>query len=42
LANPVKVYAPELLAVTVALAAPFSVTLAPPPPAVGLIVPDTL
>jgi hypothetical protein len=42
LANPVNVYAPKLLAVVVALAAPLSVTVAPLPPAVGLIVPEIL
>jgi hypothetical protein len=35
-------YAPELLAVVVAPAAPFSVTVAPLPPAAGLIVPEIL
>jgi hypothetical protein len=38
----VKVYAPELLAVVVAVAAPLSVTVAPLPPAVGEIVPEML
>jgi hypothetical protein len=33
---------PEVLAVVVALAAPFNVTFAPLPPAVGLIVPEML
>jgi hypothetical protein len=42
LAKPVKVKFPELLAVVVALAAPLSVTVAPPPPAAGLIVPEIL
>jgi len=41
-ANPVNVYAPELLAVVVAVAAPLSVTVAPLPPAVGVIVPEML
>jgi len=41
-ANPVNVYAPELLAVVEPLDAPLNVTVAPFPPAVGLIVPDTL
>jgi hypothetical protein len=38
----VSVYAPELLAVVVTLVAPFSVTVAPLPPAAGLIVPEIL
>jgi hypothetical protein len=38
----VKLYAPELFAVVLALAAPLSVTVAPLPPAVGLIVPEML
>jgi hypothetical protein len=38
----VKLYAPELSAVVVALAAPLSVTVAPLPPAAGLIVPEML
>jgi hypothetical protein len=38
----VKVKAPELSAVVVALVAPASVTVAPPPPLAGLIVPDIL
>jgi len=38
----VKVYAPELLAVVVAPEAPLSVTVAPLPPVVGLIVPEML
>jgi hypothetical protein len=38
----VSVYAPELLAVVVALAAPLNVTVAPLPPATGLIVPEIL
>jgi hypothetical protein len=33
---------PELLAVVVAFAAPFSVTVAPFPPAAGLIAPEML
>ena len=37
-----NVYAPELLGVVVALAAPLSVTVAPLPPATGLIVPEIL
>jgi len=37
-ANPVKVYAPELLAV--ADPPPLKVTVAPFPPALGLIVPE--
>src|SRR5262249_39938094 len=41
-AKPVKVYAPELFAVVVAVAAPVSVTVAPPPPVEGLIVPEML
>jgi hypothetical protein len=36
----VKVYAPELSAVTVAEADPLKVTVAPLPPAAGLIVPE--
>jgi hypothetical protein len=36
----VKVYAPEAFAVVVAPEAPLSVTVAPLPPAVGLIVPE--
>jgi len=40
LAKPVKLKAPELLAVVVALAVPLSVTVAPLPPAAGLIVPE--
>jgi hypothetical protein len=40
--NPVNVKDPELLAVTVALVAPLRVTVAPLPPAVGLIVPEML
>jgi hypothetical protein len=36
----VKVYAPEPFAVVVALEAPLNVTVAPDPPAVGLIVPE--
>jgi hypothetical protein len=42
LANPVNVYAPELLAVVVALAVPPSVTVVPLPPVDGLIVPEML
>jgi hypothetical protein len=42
LGNPVKVYAPALLVVVVTLAAPLSVTVAPAPPVVGLIVPEML
>jgi hypothetical protein len=38
----VKVKFPEELAVVVAFAAPVRVTVAPLPPAVGLIVPETL
>ena len=41
-AKPVKVYAPELSAVVVADPAPLKVTVAPLPPAVGLIVPEML
>jgi hypothetical protein len=36
----VKVYAPELFAVVVALAVPLNITVAPLTPAVGLIVPE--
>jgi hypothetical protein len=36
------VYAPVLLAIVVALAAPLNVTVAPLPPTTGLIVPDML
>ena len=39
--KPVNVYAPEELAMTVALAAPLSVTVAPFPP-VPLMVPDSV
>jgi hypothetical protein len=42
LAKPLKVYAPVLLAVVVALDAPLNVTVAPAPPATGLIVPEML
>ena len=42
LAKPVNVKLPELLAVVVALAAPLSVTVAPLPPAEGVIVPEML
>jgi hypothetical protein len=41
-ANPVNVKAPELLAVVVPFAAPLNVTVAPFPPAEGLIVPEML
>jgi hypothetical protein len=41
-ASPLNVYAPELFAVVVVLAPPLSVTVAPLPPAVGLIVPEML
>jgi hypothetical protein len=37
-----KVYVPAVFAVVVALAAPLKVTVAPPPPFVGLIVPEIL
>ncbi len=37
-----NVYTPKLLAVVVALVAPVSATVAPLPPAVGLIVPEML
>jgi hypothetical protein len=40
--NPENVKAPELLAVVEALAAPLKVTVAPLPPAAGLIVPEML
>ena len=40
-ARPVKLYAPEVFAVTVAVAAPVSVTVAPDPP-LPLIVPVML
>jgi len=40
--NPENVNAPEALAVVVPLAAPVKVTVAPFPPAVGLIVPEIL
>lgn len=39
-ANPVNVYAPEAFAVVVAFTAPLSVTVAPAPPATGLMVPE--
>jgi hypothetical protein len=42
LLRPLNVYAPELFAVVVAVAAPPNVTVAPPPPATGLIVPEML
>jgi len=42
LVSPVNVYAPELVAVVVAVAAPLRVTVAPLPPAAGLIVPEML
>ena len=42
LAKPLNVYAPELFAVVVALAAPLNVTVAPLPPAAGVIVPEIL
>jgi hypothetical protein len=42
LAKPLNVYAPVLLAVVVALDAPLNVTVAPLPPATGLIVPEML
>jgi len=41
-ARPVNVYAPELLAVVVAVAAPLRVRVAPLPPAVGVNVPEML
>jgi len=41
-AKPVNVYAPELLAVIVAVAAPLRVSVVPLPPAVGVIVPERL
>jgi hypothetical protein len=41
-ASPLNVYAPAVFAVAMALAAPLSVTVAPLPPAVGLIVPEML
>ena len=37
-----NVYTPEVLAVVVAFAAPVRVTVAPLPPAVGLMVPEML
>jgi uncharacterized membrane protein len=40
--NPVKLKLPELLVVVVAAAAPLRVTIAPLPPVVGLMVPETL
>jgi hypothetical protein len=42
LAKPVKLKTPVLLEVVTALAAPLSVTVAPLPPVVGLIVPEML
>jgi hypothetical protein len=42
LLKPVNVYAPALFAVVVAVAVPLSDTLAPLPPAAGLIVPEML
>ena len=42
MASAVNVYAPELFAVVVALAVPLNVTVAPLPPAAGLIVPERL
>jgi len=42
LAKPLKVKFPELSAVVVAFAVPLSVTVAPLPPAAGLIVPEML
>jgi hypothetical protein len=38
----VNVYTPKLSAVLIALAVPLSATVAPLPPAVGLIVPETV
>ena len=38
--KPVKLYAPDGFVVVVADAAPLSVTVAPAPPAAGLIVPE--
>jgi hypothetical protein len=40
LAKPLKEYLPELSAIVLALAAPLSATVAPPPPEVGVIVPE--
>jgi len=42
LANPVKLKAPEVFAVVVALAAPLKVIVAPLPPAAGVIAPEML
>ena len=42
LAKPLKEYLPELSAIVLALAAPLSATVAPPPPEVGVIVPEML
>jgi hypothetical protein len=39
-ARPLNVYAPELFAVAVAPEVPLNVTVAPPPPAAGLNVPE--
>jgi hypothetical protein len=42
LAKPLKKYLPELSAIVLALVAPLSATVAPLPPAVGMIVPEML
>jgi hypothetical protein len=39
-ANPPKLYAPELLALVVALVAPLKVTVAPLPPVAGVTAPE--